>query len=273
MRPAPRIANKGTCSAIPTTIPTEMSGRATETVLWDQALLRDPHRQPDKAARVRAMFDAIAPTYERVNYILSAGRDVGWRRRAVMVANVAPDDRILDLACGTGDFARTFAEAGPSLVVGLDFSENMLALAAGRGSRSIRWCRADALAIPFADRSYSVVSCAFGVRNFQSLSTGLREIARVLMPGGRAVILEFSAPSSRWLGALYLFYFHRILPRLAAWISHDRSGAYDYLPKSVSSFSDERALKAEMHNAGFDRIETTTCTMGIARIYLGWRKR
>ncbi len=250
-----------------------MCGLSAETVLWDEARLANPHHQPDKAARVRAMFDAIAPTYERVNHVLSAGRDAAWRRRAVTLVCVRPGERVLDLACGTGDFARAFGKAGPSLVVGLDFSEKMLALAVGRDDQSIRWCRADALAIPFADESFEIVSCAFGVRNFQALGAGLREAARVLAPGGRVVILEFSLPRSRLWNALYHFYFQRVLPRLAAWISRDQSGAYRYLPRSVSSFPDEHCMKGELRSAGFDRVAATTLTLGVATIYVAWKKR
>jgi demethylmenaquinone methyltransferase/2-methoxy-6-polyprenyl-1,4-benzoquinol methylase len=242
-------------------------------VLWDEKRLADPHGQPDKAARVRAMFDAIAPTYERVNRTLSAGRDAYWRRRAVELARVGPRDRVLDLACGTGDFARAFALARPARVVGCDFSENMLSLAARRGRHAIHWCRADALALPFTDASFDVVSCAFGVRNFDSLAAGLREAARVLSPGGRIVILEFSRPASRVAGALYLVYLHRVLPRLAAWISGDRSGAYRYLPQSVSSFVDTRGMSEALAAANLARVDATPLTIGIVTVFVAWKHR
>ncbi|MFQ5411802.1 MAG: bifunctional demethylmenaquinone methyltransferase/2-methoxy-6-polyprenyl-1,4-benzoquinol methylase UbiE [Phycisphaerae bacterium] len=241
---------------------------AADETIWDDGRLVRPHDQPDKARRVREMFDRIAPTYEHVNRWLSAGRDAYWRRRAVELTSIRPSDCVLDVACGTGDFARTFEEAGPKRVVGADFSERMLALAPGREPDSIDWCRADALSLPFSDASYSVVSCAFGVRNFQDPAAGLREMHRILRPGGRVVILEFSTPRSGPAASLYSFYFHRVLPKAARWISGDRSGAYDYLPKSVSSFLDAAGMIASLKSAGFARIETRPLSFGIVRVFV-----
>ncbi|RIK67617.1 MAG: bifunctional demethylmenaquinone methyltransferase/2-methoxy-6-polyprenyl-1,4-benzoquinol methylase UbiE [Planctomycetota bacterium] len=250
-----------------------MTGTPTEKLVWDDARLADPHRQEDKARRVRAMFDEIAPTYERVNRVMSAGRDAYWRRRAVDLARIAPDDRVIDLACGTGDFARAFWAARPARVVGCDFAERMLALAARRPSpaapaKTISWCRADALNLPFADGSFTVASCAFGVRNWQDLARGLSEMHRVLRPGGRAVILEFSVPSTPVIGGLYLFYFRRVLPRLATWISGDRTGAYRYLPASVSSFIDESGMASALSSAGFGAVEHHRLTLGVVSVHI-----
>lgn len=242
--------------------------RPADQVVWERSRLADPHRQPDKADRVRAMFDAIAPTYERVNRILSAGRDGYWRRRAVELAAIRPDDRVLDVACGTGDFARAFAKAGPARVVGIDFAERMLALAAARDNGRLRFCRSDALALPFADASFTVVSCAFGVRNFQGLAQGFAEMGRVLSVGGRAVILEFTMPGSWLFGRLYGFYFRSILPRAARWISQDTSGAYDYLPKSVGAFLDAEGMTRALELAGFMNVEHRALTMGVVTVYL-----
>lgn len=245
-----------------------MTAGPVDSVVWDKSRLADPHRQPDKALRVRAMFDAIAPTYERVNRWLSLGRDASWRRRAVAMAAVQPSDRVLDVACGTGDFARAFAKAGPAQVVGSDFSAPMLALAAARPFSRAQWCRADGLALPFTDGSFDVVSCAFGIRNFQSLARGLSEFHRVLRPGGRAVILEFSIPSFQLAAGMYRLYFRNILPRLATWISGDRTGAYDYLPQSVETFLDEPALRRALAEAGFASCIARRLTAGIVTIYL-----
>jgi demethylmenaquinone methyltransferase/2-methoxy-6-polyprenyl-1,4-benzoquinol methylase len=242
-----------------------------QDLVWDENRLADPHAQPDKAARVQAMFDAIAPTYERVNRVLSAGRDAAWRREAVKTASVRPDDRILDLACGTGDFARAFATACPALVVGADFAWEMLGRGAARHGPRLRWCQADALRLPFADGMFTVVSCAFGVRNFQNLCHALREMHRVLAPGGRAVILEFSTPSSRILAPLYLFYFRRIMPRLAGLLSGDRTGAYHYLPHSVSSFTDAAGLGAALQTAGFGRLIQRRLSFGIVTLHVGYK--
>jgi demethylmenaquinone methyltransferase/2-methoxy-6-polyprenyl-1,4-benzoquinol methylase len=248
-----------------------MAGERTEDMIWDRQRLKDPHGQADKAARVRAMFDGIAPTYERVNHVLSMWCDTRWRRRAVALARTSPIDRVLDLACGTGDFARAFAEVAPRAVVGCDFSIPMLGLAAGRSGAAIRWCGADALALPFAGESFSVVSCAFGVRNFQDIHAGFREMHRVLALGGRAVILEFSVPRARLLGKLYLFYFHHVFPWLATLLSGDRTGAYRYLPKSVSSFADSRGMTQALRSAGFGRVEHWEQTIGIVTIFVAWK--
>lgn len=248
-----------------------MAGGREHSAIWDQRRLEDPHGQADKAARVRAMFDAIAPTYELVNHVTSAGLDGQWRRQAALMARTCSADRVLDVACGTGDFARAFAEASPRLVVGCDFSGKMLNLAAGRNGAASSWCGADALSLPFADGSFSLVGCAFGVRNFQDLSAGLGEMCRVLNAGGRAVILEFSMPRRRLLGRLYRFYLHRVLPRVAAAISRDRCGAYRYLPKSVSSFIDAADMIAALRSAGFSRVEHREQSVGIVSVFIAWK--
>jgi len=307
-----------------------------DKAVWDEGRLADPHGQPDKAARVCAMFDEVAPTYELVNSVLSVGRDRYWRRCAAAMARTEPTDRVLDLGCGTGDFAREFARASPASVVGCDFSQRMLDLAISRNqslsqdcgtawpsaatnewhrrpacdptgetpvpqefrdtgetpvpqefrdtgetpvpqecgdtSKSpIEWCRADAQSLPFGAESFTVVSCAFSIRNFQDLSQGLAEMFRVLAPGGRAVILEFSMPRAPLLGGLYLFYFRRILPRLAALISGDRSGAYRYLPASVSSFIDATGMIEKLRSAGFGKVEHRRLTIGIVTVFVAWK--
>lgn len=240
----------------------------TEPVIWDPARLADPHAQPDKARRVQRMFDGIAPSYERVNRLLSAGRDRTWRRRAVALSHVKRSDVVLDVACGTGDLTRAFLAARPAQIVGSDFSAGMLREAAERRCGA-EWCRADAMTLPFGSGSFDIVSCAFGVRNFQALEVGLAEFRRVLRPGGRVCILEFTMPQSKILGGAYLFYFRRVLPQLAAWISRDRTGAYDYLPQSVSTFIDTPGMTAALDCAGFEQITATTLTAGVAAIYIG----
>lgn len=241
---------------------------SADNIIWDSLRLSDPHTQPDKARRIRAMFDRIAPTYELVNRVLSAGRDGYWRRRSVELAEIGPSDRVLDVACGTGDFARAFAKAGPRMVIGSDFSEQMTVHAARRGKGTIRYCRGDALALPFGDEVFTVVSCAFGVRNFQSLSQGLREIHRVLVKGGRVVVLEFTMPTSRIVRPLYALYFQHILPLAARLISGDRTGAYDYLPRSVGSFRDAPGMIHELESAGFSMIRDGSMTGGIVTVCL-----
>ncbi len=238
---------------------------------WTPDLLDAPHAAPDKSARVRRMFNSIARRYELVNSLTSAGRDRAWRRRAVCLATIRSDDVVLDVACGTGDFARTFASAGAELVVGCDFARAMLTLAVGRSDATSRWCEGDALRLPFRSGSFSVASCAFGVRNFADLDRGLAELHRVLGPGGRAVILEFSRPKNRiarWFCELYT---RRIMPVAAGFISRDREGAYRYLPQSVLSFVDVEELCERLGRAGFSRTTATPLSLGIVTIYVAQR--
>lgn len=240
------------------------------THVWDEERLKSPHAQPDKAERVRQMFDAIAPTYELVNRVASAGRDAGWRREMVRLADVRPDDVLLDVACGPGDVARAFAAGTipPARIVGVDFAEGMLRLAVRRPVSKAVFTRGDALRLPVGDAGVSIVTCAFGIRNFQDLAAGLREMYRVLRPGGRAVILEFAVPSGAILRRLYLFYFKHILPRLAVAISRDRSGAYRYLPSSVVSFPGDEGIRSALATAGFAEVTAHRRSCGIVTLYV-----
>lgn len=236
---------------------------------WDAESLRDPHRQSDKSSRVRAMFNAIAPTYERVNTLATFGRDAAWRRRTVAAANVRPGDVVLDVACGTGDMIRAFARGSPppARLIGVDFAEEMLARGRYDGvSVPVELHAADALALPLADASVDVVSCAFGVRNFSDLDAGLREMLRVLRPGGRLVILEFALPENPLLRGLYVAYCNVILPRLGAWVAREKVGAYRYLPKSVSTFDRKAALLARITQTGF--VNATAAGMNFGGVVL-----
>ena len=234
--------------------------------LWDDERLADPHSQNDKAVRVRRMFDDIAPTYERVNTLASAGRDRAWRRETVRLAEIKPADRVLDIACGTGDLTEAFARAGACRIVGIDFASQMLLRALDRVPGQAGWIQGDALRLPFADETFDITCCAFGVRNFQDLEKGLGEMHRVLKPGGRAVILEFSMPVQPVLRGIYQFYFVKILPRLATWISGDRTGAYNYLPSSVRTFVTPSQMIELLKKVGFSSARATSRTCGIVHI-------
>ena len=236
------------------------------STLWDEDRLADPHSQSDKAARVRRMFDDIAPTYERVNTLASAGRDRAWRRETVRLAEVKPADHVLDIACGTGDLAEAFAHAGARRLVGVDFASQMLLRSLDRVPGRAGWIQGDALRLPFADATFDITCCAFGVRNFQNLETGLGEMHRVLKPGGRAMILEFSTPAQPVLRGIYQFYFTRILPKLATWISGDRTGAYRYLPRSVRTFVTPAQIIELLKKVGFSSAQATSRTCGIVHI-------
>lgn len=217
------------------------------------------------------MFNAIAPTYEFVNTLFSGGRDSAWRRKAVELARVTSEDDVLDVACGTGDLARAFNDARPRSVIGSDFAHDMLRRAVGRSSL-IRWCEADALRLPFVDASFSIVSCAFGVRNFANLDVGLREMHRVLRAGGRAVILEFTRPTNCAFRTVYEAYCNHLMPLAASWISRDKTGAYRYLPRSVVSFLDARQMSERLRAAGFAVVRMVPRTFGVVTIYMAEKR-
>lgn len=250
------------------------SGTEPTSRIWDRSDLANPHVHDDKADRVRAMFDAIAPTYERVNSVASLGQDARWRRMAIRMAEVRPTDLALDLCCGTGDMIREL-DAGPvrpRLIIGVDFAARMLGAGCYRGVRTpVQLCRADGLRLPLADASVDLVTCAFGVRNFQDLAAGLAEMRRVLRPEGRAVVLEFARPGNRVLRWAHGVYTGRVLPRIAAWISRDTSGAYEYLPASIQTFEPREAMVQRLREAGFSPVVTKTMNLGGVVVYRAGR--
>ena len=250
---------------------------------WTSEALASPHSVADKSGRVRRMFNGIAPRYALINSLFSFGCDARWRRQAVDLASPRTDDRVVDIACGTGDFARAFTRVGSRAVVGCDFAHEMLKLAAGHDSRDSAgrsaqsqardpvWCEADALCLPFRSGSFSIASCAFGVRNFQDLDAGLVEMYRVLRPGGRAVILEFTRPKNPLARGSYTLYSEYLMPVAATLIAGDRTGAYRYLPRSVVSFLDAEQMCARLRQAGFVEVTATPLTMGIVTVYVAER--
>ncbi len=238
--------------------------------VWDRDALRDPHGQPDKALRIEAMFDALAPTYELVNTLGSLGRDAAWRRRAVAAAGAAAGEVVLDICCGTGDMLRALAAATPALLVGVDFAEQMLARANFAGARvPVHVVRADALRLPVADDVVDAVTCAFGVRNFADGPRGLAEMYRVLRPRGRVVILEFAQPEHPLWRVLYRLYVGRLLPLLAAVVSRERIRAYHYLARSIRTFEPARNLALRLETAGFREVTWRTMNFGGVVLYRG----
>ena len=221
------------------------------------------------------MFAGIARRYDLLNHLLSANIDRRWRR---LVAERLRDaltagTRTLDVACGTGDLSLTLAEAGQTRVTGVDFCRPMLEIARQKAAsleREIPFVEGDALKLPFAAESFDVASIAFGLRNLASVEGGLRELFRVLRPGGRVAILEFSHPVVPGFRALFQFYFTTLLPRIGGVVSGSR-GAYEYLPDSVSRFPDQKRLAALMREVGFDEVEYQNLTGGIAALHLGTR--
>ena len=235
-------------------------------------------RDPDSAARaVREMFTSIAPRYDLLNHVLSFNIDrMWWRRTARAFHHILsrPDARILDLCCGTGDM--TFAlrrQAGKSSpqILGADFSHAMLQRATAKSFSSSNscpgWIEADALSLPFPGAHFDLVTSAFGFRNLADYDAGLREIARVLRPGGECGILDFGEPKGM-MGALYRIYFKQVLPRVGTAISGVR-GPYAYLPASVERFPPPEEMLQRMRNAGFAEAAWTPYTFGIAGLYRG----
>lgn len=223
------------------------------------------------------MFAGIARRYDLLNHLLSANIDRRWRR---LVADklrpaLGAGTHTLDVACGTGDLALTLSEAGATSVTGVDFCRPMLEIAtqkAARLKRAIPFVEGDALRLPFAAGSFDVATIAFGLRNLANVEAGLNELWRVLKPGGRVAILEFSHPVVPGFHALFQFYFTRVLPRIGGLVSGSR-GAYEYLPDSVSRFPDQKHLAELMREVGFERVEYQNLTGGIAALHLGARPR
>lgn len=223
------------------------------------------------------MFARIAGRYDLLNHLLSANTDARWRRLVAkrLGETLAPGALVLDVACGTGDLAFALAEASPHVrVVGVDFCRPMLELAAAKSARregrAVAFVEGDALRLPFADARFDAVSIAFGLRNLARVEQGLEELLRVLKPGGRVAVLEFSQPVVPGFRALFQFYFTRVLPFVGGVVSGSR-GAYEYLPRSVSKFPDQTALVEMMRRAGFERVEFQNLTGGVAALHTAAR--
>ena len=234
------------------------------------------HTDQSKKEEVREMFDNIAPKYDLLNHTLSMTIDRLWRRHVVKIVRRARPRRILDVATGTGDLAIAMARRIEGVqLLGVDLSERMLEVARrkveARGlDGRIVLDRGDAEHLDVATASIDVATVAFGVRNFGDLDAGLRELARVLRPGGKVVILEFSRPSNRLFRAVYEFYTYRILPRIGGMVSHDRK-AYEYLPASVGEFPLPAEFLRRLEAAGFHDCKARSQSCGIAQIYTGER--
>jgi len=236
--------------------------------------------ETEAAAHVREMFGRIAPRYDLLNHLLSLDIDKLWRRRVARGFSAVlhdPHASVLDLCCGTGDLAFAFRKEAPAgaEIVGSDFVPEMLVRArakAAAAKAAVEFMEADALNLPFAAASFDLVSCAFGFRNLANYESGLKEILRVLKPGGAAAILEFAEPSGKVFGALYRFYFRRILPLLGGMISGNAS-AYAYLPSSVSKFPSPEALQLQFERAGFTEVQFQRWTGGIVTLHAGTKPK
>ncbi len=243
-----------------------------------------------ESARIKSMFAGISRRYDLLNHLLSLNIDKRWRKRTVRELEVQPHEHVLDVCTGTADLALELCgsvskDAGGK-VVGSDFCEEMVQIGEEkrlkRGEDRLTLLVADTLHLPFEDASFDVVTVAFGIRNVCDLDAGIAEMRRVLRPGGRAAILEFTTPRFAPFRGIYHVYFHHVLPRIGRWISggskngggengdaENGADAYSYLPKSVGEFPRPDELSEHMRRAGFDEVRHRLLTGGIAALHIG----
>jgi len=230
-----------------------------------------------ESARISGMFDAIAGRYDLLNHLLSAGFDRRWRQRAVGALHLSGRETVLDLCTGTADLALA-AVSGPQRarrVIGVDFAGSMLQIGknkiggagASAPAKAIVLIRGDAMHIPLSDSTVDAVTIGFGIRNVEQPAVACREIIRVLRPGGRLVILEFSLPQSTTLRSLYLWYFRQMLPLIGRFISRHPS-AYTYLPQSVEAFPAPEEFAQQLRDAGFGTVRAVPLTFGIVYMFV-----
>ncbi len=225
----------------------------------------------NKKKQVEKMFDTISTNYDGLNRVISFGIDVKWRKKVVRIVEKTNPDAVLDIATGTGDLAINLVKTGASRIVGLDISEGMLSVGrkkiAQKGlSEKIEMVQADSEALPFEDNTFDAITVAFGVRNFETLEKGLREISRVLRPGGVFVVLETSVPTKFPFKQGYHFYTRNLLPLIGKLFSKDKV-AYSYLSESAAAFPYGEAFNNILAKTGFTNIEHKPQTFGVATIY------
>ena len=226
--------------------------------------------------QIREMFTSIAPRYDFLNKLLSLGQDKYWRQRAIDLLDPIENERILDVATGTGDMIIEVAKRNLSVqIFGLDFSHRMLDL--GRikivqndYNQRVSFQIGSGECLPFANESFDGVVCAFGIRNFADAPLGLREFFRVLKPGGRVVVLEFSLPQNQFLNTIYEWYFNLVLPKIGNIVS-GHANAYSYLSESVASFPSQKKFIRCIEKIGFKKVYFTELTFGIVTIYHGYK--
>ena len=226
--------------------------------------------------QTREMFTSIAPRYDFLNRLLSVGQDKYWRQRAIDLLDPMRNERILDVATGTGDMVIEVAKRNLSVrIFGIDFSQRMLDLGRIKIARNgynqgVSLQIGSGECLPFADESFDGVICAFGIRNFADVQLGLREFFRVLKPGGRVVVLEFSIPQNQFLKTAYEWYFNLILPKIGNIIS-GHLNAYSYLPESVANFPSQKKFIKWIEKIGFKKVSFSELTFGIVSIHRGYK--
>lgn len=239
---------------------------------YPQEKVKPYGQEGKKVEQVERMFDHIAPAYDRLNHLMSLGIDRSWRRTALKWLRPHRPQQMMDVATGTGDFALLACRMlRPQSLVGTDISEGMMQVArhkareAGLDDR-IRFQREDCEALTFSDASFDAVTVAFGIRNFEHLDRGLREMCRVLRPGGHLVILELSTPDRPPMKQLYRIY-SRLIPLMGRLVSHDRS-AYTYLPQSIRAFPQGEVMSESIRRAGFSDVRFRRLTFGVCTLYM-----
>lgn len=243
----------------------------------DRTLLRQSsvdYLDAEKGEAVRNMFAGIARKYDALNHLLSFNRDKSWRRFAVKLAAVKPGERILDVCCGTGDLAMEFRKqhGADHEIHGTDFTPEMIEIAKQKsdaGKCGISYQVADTLALPYPDQSFDVISVGFGIRNVQNVRAGIREMARVLKPGGRMVILEFSKPQGYFFKNMYDLYSTRVMPLMGNAFSSSKEKAYSYLADSIALFPGPDQLAEMMEEEGMSDVFYRTRIFGVVAIHVG----
>lgn len=222
----------------------------------------------EKKTKVKRIFDSISPHYDFLNHLLSFGLDIYWRKKALKLSDLSSESILLDIACGTGDFAIAARKLGVIQIYGADLSQNMLKLFVEKSNwingRTIQMI---AEKLPLKNNSVTNITIAFGVRNFYDIKEGFKSFHRILKPAGTATILEFRMPENLFFKRLYKFYFKKILPFVGGIISGDKE-AYKYLPSSVEEFDEKINLVKLMTEAGFEKVENYNLTFGTVQVII-----
>lgn len=243
---------------------------------YQQETIKPYSAQGAKGAQVERMFDHIAPSYDKLNHYLSLGIDKHWRKAAIESLRPYQPKSILDVATGTGDFALLAARMlHPDRLLGVDISEGMLNVGRKKALRNdlahvVNFRREDCMALSFPDQSFDALTVAYGIRNFEDLDKGLREMHRVLRENGRLVIVELTAPRKAPMKQLFWLYSHVWMPTIGKWISKDRK-AYSYLPATMEAFPQGEVMQEILRKAGFREVRFRRFTFGLSTLYTACR--